>query len=127
MAEALRCLELGLLAAYREEQRVGGAVIAFNTDGLYMLEGITDLAVLWDLRIRTEWRGQGIGTALFFAAERWSAQRDCHTLKIETQNVNVPACRFYVRMGCTLGAINKHAYPELPDEIQLLWYKELPE
>ena len=27
--------------------------------------------------------------------------------------------------GCKLGAINRMAYPQLPDEIQLLWYKEI--
>jgi hypothetical protein len=28
-------------------------------------------------------------------------------------------------MGCRLGAINCRAYPELPDEAQLLWFKNL--
>ena len=46
-------------------------------------------------------------------------------MKVETQNVNVPACRFYARQGCVLGAINRFAYPDLPDEVQLLWYKTL--
>ena len=45
---------------------------------------------------------------------------------METQNVNVPACRLYARLGCVLGAIHRHAYPSLPDEVQLLWYRELP-
>jgi len=44
---------------------------------------------------------------------------------VETQNINVPACRFYVRMGCALLAINCMAYPELPGEAQLLWCKDL--
>ena len=46
-------------------------------------------------------------------------------LKVETQHVNVAACRFYGRRGCTLGAVHRDAYPSLPDEIQLLWYKPL--
>lgn len=36
-----------------------------------------------------------------------------------------PACRFYARQGCTLGALHRYAYPTLPDEAQLLWYKPL--
>jgi hypothetical protein len=44
---------------------------------------------------------------------------------IETQNTNVPACHFYTARGCELGAINRFAYPTLPNEIQLLWYKDL--
>ena len=27
---------------------------------------------------------------------------------------------FYARQGCDLGAVNRYAYPELPDEIKLL-------
>lgn len=57
--------------------------------------------------------------------EAWAAARGCRQLKIETQNVNVPACRFYARQGCVLGAINRFAYREFPDEVQLLWYKAI--
>lgn len=46
-------------------------------------------------------------------------------MKVETQNTNVPACRFYRRMGCTLGAIDRLAYGHQPDEVQLMWFKEL--
>lgn len=39
---------------------------------------------------------------------------------------HVAACRFYSRQGCVLGAIDRFAYPELPQEARLLWYKDLP-
>jgi GNAT superfamily N-acetyltransferase len=115
----------GLIGAHSHGGRVGGAVIAFNTQGVNMLEGRTDLAVLWDIRVSPEARGRGVGFALFRAVEAWAAARGCLQLKIETQNINVPACRFYARQGCVLGAINRFAYRELPDEVQLLWYKTL--
>jgi len=115
----------GLLAARVAGRRVGGAVVALDTAAIYMLEGRSDLAVLWDIRVSAEARGKGIGSELFRAAEAWAAARGCQLLKIETQNINVPACRFYARHGCVLGAIHRFAYPELPDEIQLLWYKRL--
>ena len=115
----------GVLAALVEGERVGGAVIAFDTPGVDMLEGRRDLAVLWDLRVAPAVRGRGVGQALFAAAARWAADRGCSWLKVETQNVNVPACRFYARQGCTLGAIHRLAYPTLPDEAQLLWYRAL--
>jgi GNAT superfamily N-acetyltransferase len=70
-------------------------------------------------------RGSGVGSALFRATERWAGDRGCGWLKIETQNVNTAACRFYQKMGCTLGGIERFAYPELPDEVQLLWWKAL--
>ncbi|HEX8635325.1 MAG TPA: GNAT family N-acetyltransferase [Pyrinomonadaceae bacterium] len=113
------------LAAYSGGKRVGGAVLAFDTPGLHMLEGRTDLCVLWDIRVAPEARGQGVGSALFRAAEARAAARGCRQLKIETQNVNVPACSFYARQGCALKAVNRFAYTEFPDEIQLLWYKPL--
>ena len=115
----------GVIAAYQDAMRVGGAVIAFNTANLWMLDGRSDLASLWDLRVRTEERGRGVGTALFRATEAWAETRGCSQLKIETQNTNVPACHFYVRMGCTLGGINRYAYSDLPDETRLLWFKDL--
>lgn len=90
-----------------------------------MLEGATDMAVLWDIRVQPEERSSGIGSALFGAAVEWSRGRSNRTLKVETQNVNVPACHFYARMGCELGVVDRHAYPELPGEVQLLWFKDL--
>lgn len=115
----------GLIGAHSDGARVGGAVIAFDTAGVNMLEGRGDLAVLWDIRVSPQARGRGVGSALFRAAEAWAAARGGRQLKIETQNVNVAACRFYARQGCVLGAINRFAYNELPNEVQLLWYKNL--
>ncbi|MFL5606789.1 MAG: GNAT family N-acetyltransferase [Gemmatimonadaceae bacterium] len=115
----------GFLAAYRNGERVGGAVVARDTDAVRLLDGRRDLALLWDIRVATHARGHGIGAALFRAAEEWSIPHGSSTLAVETQNVNVPACRFYAAQGCTLGAINRFAYPALPNEVQLLWYKRL--
>jgi GNAT superfamily N-acetyltransferase len=114
-----------LFAAWRDGRMLGGAVVALNTPGVKMLEGRRDLAVLWDIRVVPEARGQGVGAAVFHAAAAWAAGCRCTQLKVETQNVNVPACRFYARQGCELGAIDRFAYPSLPHEVQLLWYKRL--
>jgi GNAT superfamily N-acetyltransferase len=90
-----------------------------------MFEGRSDLAVLWDIRVAPSTRRCGVGAALFEAAEAWASAKGCRQLKVETQNVNVAACRFYARRGCELRATHGGAYSELPDEIQLLWYKDL--
>ncbi len=116
----------GFLSAWIGGRRVGGIVVAFDTPGVEMLEGRRDLAVLWDVRVAPEARGRGVGEALFRAAEAWARARGCVELKVETQNVNVPACRFYARQGCTLAAARRGRYPGLPDEVQLLWRKDLP-
>jgi GNAT superfamily N-acetyltransferase len=113
------------LAARDDDEIVGAAAIALETPGVDMLEGRDDLAVLWDLRVTPARRGQGIGAALFRAAGQHAIERRMRTLKVETQTVNPGACRFYARMGCVLGAIHCHAYPDLPDETQLFWYRTL--
>lgn len=115
----------GLFTARVDSQRVGGAAVVFNTPGLDMLEGREDLAVLWDIRVSPEARGHGVGSTLFRAAEAWARDRGCRQLKVETQNINVRACKLYMRQGCVLMTANRFAYPELPDETQLLWYKDL--
>jgi GNAT superfamily N-acetyltransferase len=116
----------GLIAALDGADRVGGAVIALNSPGVRMLGGRSDTAALRDLRVRPDVRRSGIGSVLFVAVERWCRQRACHVLTVETQNINLPACRFYARMGCTLGVIDRQAYPDFPDETQLVWVKGLP-
>ncbi len=115
----------GLFLAVDDGQTVGGAVVAWNTPGVDMLEGRNDLAVLWDIRVLPERRGQGVGRRLFQHAAAWSKARGCTQMKIETQNVNVVACRFYVAQGARLGDIRRFAYraePSIADEIQLNWY-----
>jgi GNAT superfamily N-acetyltransferase len=115
----------GLITARRDGASAGGAVIASKTPDLHMLGGRDDVAVLWDIRVSPRERGGGVGSALFRAAEDWATARSCRWLKIETQNVNVPASRFYHKMGCTLGAIDRYAYPGQPAEVRLLWWKAL--
>jgi GNAT superfamily N-acetyltransferase len=115
-----------IIRARRDGESVGGAVVAFDTPGLTMLGGRRDVAVLWDIRVSPGERGGGVGSALFRACAGWAGARGCGWLKVETQNVNVAACRFYRKMGCTLGAIDRFAYAGLPDEVRLLWWLALP-
>lgn len=115
----------GMVTAHVGGLRAGGALIAFDTPEMTILDGRNDLAVLWDLRVAPGYRGRGIGTALFRAAEKWAEERGCRELKVETQNINVPACTFYAHRGCELRAARPFAYVNFPDEVQLLWYKTL--
>jgi GNAT superfamily N-acetyltransferase len=118
----------GILIAREDGRCVGGAVVVHNTVGVNMLEGRGDLAVLWDIRVRPESRRQGIGAQLFQHAAGWAREHGCCQLKVETQNVNVPACRFYASQGCELGTIHRFGYaghPEVGHEVMLLWYLDL--
>lgn len=115
----------GILSAFEGPSRIGGAVVAWNTPAVRMLEGRADLAMLWDLRVHPEHRSRGIGRKLFDSAATWARERQCRQLKVETQNVNVPACRFYASRGCELGAIDFYVYGDESEEVQLLWYTDL--
>ncbi len=114
--------------AVEDAETVGAVAIAYDTPTIHLLDGRPDLALVWDLRVHPDFRGRGIGSLLFAHAAEWARERGCEQLKVETQNVNVPACRFYVKNGCHLGAIHRHAYaatPRVADEVMLLWYLDL--
>jgi GNAT superfamily N-acetyltransferase len=114
-----------LLLSRSEGRGVGSATVAFGSPGLDMLEDRRDLAVLWDIRVAPAFRGRGIGRTLVEAAETWALARGCRELKVETQNINVPACRFYESLGFHLRVVREDAYPDCPGETQLLWYKTI--
>jgi ribosomal protein S18 acetylase RimI-like enzyme len=114
-----------MLLAHINGTAAGGATVAFGGSGLDMLEGRSDLAVLWDIRVAPSFRGRGVGRALFEAVEASAGARGCVELEVETQNINVSACRFYAALGCQLRTVRTDAYPSCPGEDQLLWYKSL--
>ena len=115
----------GVISAFLKDRRVGGAVVAYDTAGVYKLEGRKDMAAVWDLRVHPAHRHMGIGSRLFTEAVAWAKAKKCCLLEVETQNINVPACRFYTKQGCMLGLINRYAYREFPNEVELVWYMEL--
>jgi len=117
----------GFFVAYDGERLVGAATVVVRSPAVNMLEGRSDLAVLWDIRVYPDRRREGIGTKLFQRAVAWARERNCSQLKVETQNVNVRACRFYASQGCRLGGIHRHAYrdPRVAHETMLLWYLDL--
>lgn len=120
----------GIFLAEADGRAVGGATVAIGKDRPFPMDFCQgdDLAALVDIRVHPDARQQGIGTALFRHAAEWSRQQGCKSLGLETQSVNVPACRFYLRQGCTLGAVHRFGYrgsPDMAHEAMLLWYLEL--
>ncbi|UCG82061.1 MAG: GNAT family N-acetyltransferase [Dehalococcoidia bacterium] len=116
-----------LFLAREKSIPVGGAAVAFDTPEVRVLRDREGISVLWDIRVHPAHRRSGMGSALFSEAAKWSKERNCKYLQVETQNVNVPACRFYVRQGCMLGDIIRFAYhaPEVAHEVMLVWYLDL--
>jgi ribosomal protein S18 acetylase RimI-like enzyme len=108
---------------------VGGAAVAIDAP-VYPMDHFQrpDLAVLWDIRVHPDHRGRGIGSRLFNHAANWARLGGYGQLGLETDSTNVPACRFYRRQGCELGAIHRFGYigvPEVADNAMLLWYLDL--
>ncbi len=115
----------GIFVAFKEEKHVGGAIVA---PGAYVGDLDKRFAQVFNIRVHPEARRRGIGTRLILQAADWARQYGCKYLKIETQNINVPACRFYAKLGCKLGNIDVHAYasqPECEHETRLVWYLDL--
>lgn len=110
-----------MIYAKKDQNMIGGAIVAFDTHGIHMLEGRSDLAVLWDIRIDESYRRCGIGRTLISEVKKWSISKGCNRLKIETQNNNTKACKFYISQGARLTGMNKFCYEDYPEEIQLIW------
>ena len=110
-----------ILSAFDGEQRLGGMLVAFDTPGCNMLEGRTDLVVPFDVRVHPTARGKGVGRSLFGYVVAWTRDRGCTELRVETQDVNVAACRFYRAMGCELYLAKEGAYGPEIDEAMLIW------
>jgi GNAT superfamily N-acetyltransferase len=93
---------------------IGGAIVTMPECALY------------DLRVAPSHRRLGVGRALFKHAVHWANQQGVTTcMSIETQNINVSACRFYASMGAKLGDIDRNAYQydeKVKHEIRLNWY-----
>jgi len=114
-----------ILAAYDGARRVGGVVIIVDDPQIDLLRDCPAGALLWDLRVAPEARRQGVGSALVEAAERRAREGGARSLRVETQDVNVPACRFYHAKGFRVERATPGAYAELPSEVQLIWRKPL--
>lgn len=113
------------VAYNKDNKMIAGCTVATKTDDCIMLENRDDLAVLWDIRVDDKYKHQGIGQKLFDMAKKFAKDNGFKQLKVECQNTNVAAVNFYRKQGMVLQSINEHAYPDSPDEIQLLWYLDL--
>lgn len=83
-------------------------------------------AVIPDLVIDPKFRRQGIGRALLYQAELWARSAGLPGIMLETQDINVPACRLYQSCGYHIGGFDRYLYSALNldhDEIALFWYR----
>jgi ribosomal protein S18 acetylase RimI-like enzyme len=113
------------LAAYSDTtERLGGAVVVIDQDGIVALGGRPNYAILWDVRVAPALRRHRIGGALLSEVEVVARQAGCRGLEVETQDINVAACRLYAAHDFAITAVNPGAYHEAPTETQLIWTKK---
>ncbi|HEY0866690.1 MAG TPA: GNAT family N-acetyltransferase [Fimbriimonas sp.] len=105
------CASVVILAS-RDGEDVGGAFALASPED-------PETAILFDLRVLPSARRSGVATALYDTVCRWAAAQGCRRLEVETQDINVAACRFYRSVGLALTKADAHAYPM--DEVQLIW------
>jgi streptothricin acetyltransferase len=82
-------------------------------------------AMIWDIAVDPPFRRQGVGRRLIEQAVSWARKRGLPGLMLETQNINVGACRLYEACGFVLGGFDTHLYRGMTPgtlEVALFWY-----
>ena len=63
-----------------------------------------------EFHIDPAYRGQGYGCRLMEALAELALQAGCRVMVCEAQNTNVPAIRFYRKLGFEVGAVDLSLY-----------------
>ncbi|MDX2138471.1 MAG: GNAT family N-acetyltransferase [Chloroflexota bacterium] len=76
---------------------------------------------LQEFHVVPDYHGRGVGRLLMDAVKERARSSGCRTIVCETQNTNVPAIRFYRRMGFRIEAVDISLYgnDDLDHEVAL--------
>jgi streptothricin acetyltransferase len=83
------------------------------------------LAYIEDIVVDHRFRRSGIGRKLLNQAIEWARSSGLQGIMLETQNINVNACKLYESCGFTIGGIDNSLYKGLEPqtkEIAIYWY-----
>jgi streptothricin acetyltransferase len=100
---------------YNDNNCIGQIRLRSNWNGYAFIEHIG---------ITKDWRQQGVGTALLEKAMEWAKQNNFVGLMLETQDVNVSACRFYAKNNFVIGAVDNMLYSKFSTALEkaIFWY-----
>jgi streptothricin acetyltransferase len=116
LAEYLNRPDAGFFVAEVDSSPIGYVVVT---------QGWNNYAIIEDITVDAPHRGSGVARLMMDAAVEWARGAALAGVRLETQSVNVAACRFYERYGFLLGGHDRYLYRGLhPDsrEIALFWY-----
>lgn len=114
-AEYINHMQKAMFLAYIGDSCVGQIRISENWNRYCYIE---------DIAVSSDYRCQGIGRKLIQTAIQWAKEHDLCGLMLETQDINLTACRFYKQCGFILGAVDTMLYANCDnsDEKALFWY-----
>lgn len=107
--------EKAVFLYYIENNCIGRIKIRSNWNGYALIE---------DIAVTNENRKNGVGTALLKEAMKWAKENNLCGLMLETQDINVSACRFYAKNQFVIGSVDTMLYSNLPtaNEMAIFWY-----
>ena len=81
-------------------------------------------AYIEDIAVSKSYRKSGVGTKLVEKAVEWTKSKNLCGLMLETQDVNLLACRFYSKLGFQIGGVDTMLYAnfDTADEKAIFWY-----
>ncbi|WP_055109691.1 GNAT family N-acetyltransferase [Paenibacillus ihumii] len=81
-------------------------------------------ALIEDIGVSKDWRQQGIGTKLLKKGVQWAKENKHVGLMLETQDVNISACRFYASNSFIIGGVDSMLYSNFSNanEKAIFWY-----
>jgi streptothricin acetyltransferase len=81
-------------------------------------------AFIEDIAVACANRRQGIGKELLDKAKHWAIKNKLDGFMLETQDINLSACKFYKKYGFDIGAVDTMLYANFDnhDEKAVFWY-----
>ncbi len=78
-----------------------------------------------DIAVCKSARHKGIASSLIKEAQNWAVKNDLKGLMLETQDINLAACKLYSRNGFEIGSVDTMLYHNLETkgEMAIIWYK----
>ena len=100
---------------YDDKNCVGQIKLCLNWNGYALIE---------DIAVAKDWRKKGIGTVLLQKAIEWAIQNNLTGVMLETQDVNISACRFYAKNNFIIGGVDNMLYStfQTAHEKGIFWY-----